>query len=216
MHLSSPGRRPDQLNSIIELVKQCQARDQELIEWAQNLPDYFEFKTVHWQSNVPNGDLKKSEIYPGRVDAYQDLWVGVVVNTMRCSRLVVASMIMRCAAWLCYPADYRTTPEYATYSRISEEVISDIIASLPYQLGWFATRKHLLDRPDLPSYACGQDDTPKMLAGYFITWPLSCVMTQDCASDNQRIWAQGRLEAIATDLGVRYAKMLTHVSTYSR
>lgn len=197
-----------------DLINECQRLDEDIDYWTKNLPEYFQFKTVTWQNEAPVNDLKKAEAYPGRVDAYRDIWVTSVWNTVRCTRIVLASMIIRCSALLYYPVDYRTTLEYAKYSRLSQEVISDIIASIPYQLGWFATRKHLLDEADLTSYACGRDSSQKMLAGHFMSWPLSCVMTQDFAMDDQRKWAQGRLEFVASELGLRYVNMIKHVSNY--
>lgn len=210
--LSSFSSQPDQRDILTGLIKECQELDEDIVHWTKNLPESFQFTTVTRQNEIPDNDLKKAEAYPGRVDAYRDLWVTSVWNTVRCSHIVVASMIIRCTAQLYFPVDYRTTLEYARYSRVSQEVISDIVASIPYQLGWFATRKHLLDRADLTSYACGQDDSQKMLAGYFMSWPLSCIMTQDHAMEDQRTWAQGRLEFIASALGLRYVNMIKHVS----
>lgn len=213
--LMTLDRKPENIGIIMDIIKKCQMRDNEFVQWSKNLPEYFDAKTTLWEDNVPNGDFRKAEVYPGRVDAFVDMWVATIWNSMRCGRIVLASIIVRCAAWVCYPVDYRTTPEYATYSRISAELITDIIASIPFCLGWFASRKHLLDKNDLTGYACGEDDAPKGLAGYLVTWPLSCVLTQDYSTDNQRAWVQGRLEAISSQLGMRCAKMLTHVRGYT-
>lgn len=204
------------IEMIMQMIKKCQERDRECIQWSKNLPKYFQWKTVAWESSVRNGDYAKSEIFPGRLDAFQDLWVASVWSTLRCSRIVLASLIVRAAAWTCAPVDYRTTPEYAAYSRIGTELVTDLVASIPYQLGWFAKRKELLDRADLTSYCCGEDDAPKGLAGYFVSWPLSCILTQDYSTDDQRTWVRGRLHYVADVLGVRYAKMLTQVTLLSR
>lgn len=92
------------------------------------------------------------------------------------------------------------------------ENITDIIASVPYQLGWFSTRKHLFHQQEsLVAFACGDEDNSKSLAGYFLTWPLACIQGQDCMTDNQRTWAKGRLTYIGRELGVSYALMLTQV-----
>lgn len=92
------------------------------------------------------------------------------------------------------------------------ENITDIIASVPYQLGWFSTRKHLFHQQEsLVAFACGDEDNSKSLAGYFLTWPLACIQGQDYMTDNQRTWAKGRLTYIGRELGVSYALMLTQV-----
>lgn len=203
---------PENTKTIMNVIRKCQLKDQELQHWSENIPDNYKGKPVTWVSGVPGGDYSKAEVFPGRVDAFQDLWVTTVWVTMRCSRLVLASMIVRAIAWVYSPIDYRTTPEYATWSNTCASIITDLCAAIPYQLGWFKSRQELLERSDLTSYCCGDEAGAKGLSGYFVTWPLSCIITQDYSTAGQREWAKGRLEFIASDLGVRYAKMLTHVN----
>lgn len=209
--LSTSTRSSDQVDHIIAMIKRCQAHDLACANWAKDLPDCFRWKTVAWEDNVPQGDYSKADVYPGRVDAYQDLWISSIWNMMRCSRIVLASIIVRCAAWISAPVDYRTTPEYAAAARTCVDTITDIIASIPYQLGWFAKRRHLLERAQMSGFGCGEDDAQKGLGGYFVTWPLACVHGQDYTTDSQRAWVQGRLVYIGSHLGVRYAHILTEL-----
>ncbi len=201
----------ENVEQVLSMMRRCQKVDEELIQWAKNLPPSFNFKTVAWEDHVPNGDYTRAEVFPGRIDAYQDLWIASVWNMMRCCRIIVASMIVRCAAWIASPLDYRTTPEYAACARTCVETITDIIASVPYQLGWFAKRKHLLESVQQSAFGCGEEDAEKGLPGYFLTWPLTCITGQDYATEDQRAWAMGRLDFIGNQLGVRYAHMLTKV-----
>ena len=212
--LATLTRSPETIELILDLMRRCQAVDQECATWSKDLPEFFDFKTVAWEDHVPGGDYSKAEVYPGRVDAYQDLWVASVWNLMRTSRIILASLIVRCAAWVCAPLDYRTTPEFATAARTCVESITDIIASVPYQLGYFSDRKHLLEQANLSAFGCGDEDAHKGLPGYFLTWPLSCIMGQDYTTDSQRAWCMGRLIYIGNQLGVRYAHMLTKVRTH--
>lgn len=209
--LTTLARTPKNVELMLDMIQQCQSVDHDCVSWTKDLPDYFDFQTVAWEDNVPNGDYSKAEAYPGRVDAYRDLWVASVWNMMRTCRIILASMIVRCAAWVCVPLDYRTTPEYATAARTCVENITDIIASVPYQLGWFAKRRDLLARANLSAFGCGDEDALKGLPGYLLSWPLTCVMGQDYTTDNQRAWVKGRLEFIGNQLGVKYAHMLTQV-----
>lgn len=210
--LVSLHHSPQNVAKIMQVMRKCQIKDQELLQWSDNIPDSYQGKTVAWVNDLPDGDYSKAEVYPGRVDAFQDLWVTTVWVQMRCSRLVLASIIVRAAAWVCSPIDYRTTSEYAIWSYICTNIISDLCAAIPYQLGWFKSRQDLLERSDLTSYGCGNEADAKGLSGYFVTWPLSCIITQDYSTAGQREWAKGRLDHIASELGVRYAKMLTHVN----
>ena len=209
--MASTIRGHEHTELMLDLIRKCQAVDQECVSWTQNLPDHFRWETLAWEDHVPQGDYHKADVYPGRVDAYQDIWIASVWNMIRCSRVVLASLIVRCAAWVCSPVDYRTTPEYATAARTCVDTITDILASVPYQLGWFASRKGLLEKSTLSGFGCGEEDAPKGLPGYFLTWPLSCVHSQDYATDSQRAWVKGRLLYIANHRGIRYANMLAQV-----
>ena len=209
--MTTTARSLESVEMMLDMIRKCQMVDQECVNWAKDPPEPFKWKTVAWQDHIPHGNYAEADAYPGRIDAYQDLWVASVWNLQRCSRIILASLIVRCAAWVCSPVDYRTTPEYATAARTCVETITDIIASVPYQLGWFSKRKKLLERVNLSAFGCGEEDAPKGLPGYFLTWPLACVQGQDYASDSQRAWVKGRLEYIGDQLGVRYANMLTKV-----
>lgn len=210
--LTTAPRTPDNMEIIIDVIRRCQVQDQACARWCRNLPDYFQCKTATWEDNVPNGDYTKAEVYPGRVDVYNDTWVATIWNMLRCGRIILNSIIVRCAAWVCAPVDYRTTPEYANAARTTVDIVTDVISSVPYQLGWFCKRKDLLDRANLSTFACGEDDSSKGLSGYFMTWPLGFIHSLDYLTDSQRIWVRGRLQYIGTHLGVRYALLLTQVS----
>ncbi|KAG6041834.1 hypothetical protein E4U41_001305 [Claviceps citrina] len=210
--LTTAPRSSDNVDIINDIIRRCQAQDQACASWCKNLPDYFQCKTATWEDNVPNGDYSKAEVYPGRVDVYNDIWVATVWNMLRSSRIILNSIIVRCAAWVCAPVDYRTTPEYANAARTTVDVVTDMISSVPYQLGWFCKRKDLLDRANLSSFACGEDDSSKGLSGYFMTWPLAFIHSLDYLTDSQRTWVRGRLQYIGHQLGVRYALLLTQLN----
>ncbi|PSR85470.1 hypothetical protein BD289DRAFT_482697 [Coniella lustricola] len=203
------ARTPDNMELMRELIKRAQVLDAECIRWMKKVPDGWQWRTVAWEDSVPGGDFARAEVFPGRVDAYGDFYIASVWNLARISRLVLACVVVRCAAWACSPVDYRTTPEYATATRTCVDMITDIIASVPYHLGWHLKpeRKHLLEK-QLSGFACGEEDSLKGLAGYFLTWPLGCIQAQDYTTDSQRQWIKGRLKYIADEMGVKYAHII--------
>ncbi|RDA89397.1 hypothetical protein CP532_6148 [Ophiocordyceps camponoti-leonardi (nom. inval.)] len=207
--LATLTRTASNARLIKETMQKCYSLDKEMVEWLRVLPDGLRWTTEAWEDYNPKRDYSKAEAFPGRIDLYGDLWVANLWNVTRCLRIVLASLTIRLKAWLISPADYRTTPEYATVSATCVEAISDIIASVPYQLGWFCKRKDLKVRAQLSGYACGEDDTEKSLAGFFAIWPLVCIQNQDYLTDLQRIWVKGRLQCIGNHLGVRYANMMS-------
>ncbi|KAK1753478.1 hypothetical protein QBC47DRAFT_303598 [Echria macrotheca] len=209
--MTTLARTPENVTLIRALGRRAQSLDQEISEWMRNLPESWQHKTLCWQDQVADTDIAEAEVYPGRVDIYNDFWIASVWNLARTARLILMSLTVRCAAWACSPIDYRTTPEYAWAARAAADTITDILASVPYHLNWHTKRKNLFtDEPT--AFACGEEDGLKGLAGYFLTWPLACVMIQDYLTDSQRRWVKGRLKHIGDDLGVRYAHLLAQLN----
>ncbi|CAN8105008.1 unnamed protein product [Discula destructiva] len=211
--MSTVARTPENIELMLALIRRAQTIDSECVRWMKNVPGSWKWKSVAWEDSVPSGDFSRAEVFPGRVDIYRDFYIASVWNMVRVSRLILASVIVRCAAWVCSPVDYRTTPEYATAARTCVDMITDIIASVPYHLGWHLKpeRKHLLER-QLSAFACGDENSLKGLAGYFLTWPLTCIQSQDYTTDAQRSWIKGRLRYIADELGVKYAHILMQLN----
>ena len=197
--------------AISALIARMQATDDKAVAWFDALPEHWRYVTVAWEDHVPGGDLSRAEVFPGRVDVYRDFWISSVVNMARVSRVALHSTILRCVAWNCAPADYRTTPEYAAAARVCTDVNTDILASVPYHLGWHLRRPELMRMVDLSGFGCGDEDASKSLPGYFLNIPLAAVQNQDFCSDSQRAWARGRLRYVARELGVRYAGVLAKV-----
>lgn len=212
--MSSVPREPQNIEIMTTLMRRAQAVDHEITIWMKSLPEHYQYKTMAWEDHVPNGDYSKAEVFPGRVDFYQDMWTASVWNMARVSRLALLSAIVRCAAWICSPVDYRTTPEYAACAADCVETITDIIASVPYHLGWHHKRPDLIQRSSVSGFACGDEESQKALAGYFLTWPLASINGQDYTTDAQRAWIVGRLRYIGNEVGIRYAHMLADVSCH--
>ncbi|KAH8645660.1 hypothetical protein BX600DRAFT_444226 [Xylariales sp. PMI_506] len=208
-------RTPGNVETMLDMTRRLQTIDQEAVAWMQNLPDHWKYNRAAWEDNVPNGNYANAEVFPGPVDLYTDFWIASVWNLCRTSRLINMSLIVRCTAWVCSPVDYRTTPEYATAARVCTETITDIIASVPYHLGWHLKRKDIMQKANLGRFACGEEDNTKGLAGYFLTWALGCIHCQDYATDAQRTWVDGRLKYIGDELGVKYSYMLAQITDSS-
>lgn len=212
--LPSCTRSAEHYERVVDMMKRAQAMEQEYLEWVPTVPDEWRWKTVAWVDNVPGGNLEKAEVCPGRVDLYPELLIAAAWNQVRCSRLFIAGLIVRCSAWICYPVNYRTTPEYATCSRVGVDMVTDIIASIPYHLGWHLDENGAVRAGDLSGFASGADDitSPKALAGFYCIWPLLCVSSSDYATDSQRTWIKGRMNLIADVMGLNQAKVIGSVS----
>ncbi|KAI0150582.1 hypothetical protein GGR57DRAFT_186942 [Xylariaceae sp. FL1272] len=202
------ARTPDHIELMLELIRKIQSLDLEVSTWQRDVPENWRYRTIGWEDNVPNGDYARAEVFPGRVDVYENIWIASCSNTARTIRLILASLVVRCAAWICSPLDYRTTPEYATATNTCRDAITDMIASVPYHFAWHLRKQDSRARPVFGDFPCGDQYAAKGLAGYLLTWHLTCAVTQDYVTDTQRAWMLGRMKSIGYDMGVKYALVL--------
>ncbi|EPE03659.1 negative acting factor [Ophiostoma piceae UAMH 11346] len=128
---------PEVMAEVKSLAERAYALDRECVAWMENLSPEWNYHPVAWQDKLPEGgDYSTAEVFPGYVDVYPDLFIVGCWNMMRGTRLCLSSVGVRCASWACWPADYRTTPEYAAAAVICKETINGIVASVPFYLGY--------------------------------------------------------------------------------
>lgn len=213
--LVNASRSPESLAQMHETAKRIQGLDEEIANWLISIPDEFRFRTVCLVptdgSENPSGNFGEKEAFPGRVDVYPDFVSAMAWNMARVSRLLLASLNIRIAARVCAPGDYRNTHEYKTSKRICESTIRDIIASVPYHLGWRMHGKGI-GGPGLSTFACGEEGTCKALPALFLIWTLTCIKNHDMSTEEQRGWTKGRLKFIAEEVGLKYAHIVNDVS----
>lgn len=137
-------------------------------------------------------------------------------NQARILRLYISGTIVRCAAWIRSPLDYRTAPEYSTESRLCHDLITDTIASIPFFLGWRVGQGGDLTTGE-PNGAARSKNfaSPSSVAAFFAIWPLFCISGTDSITDLQRAWVKGRLVFIAEVIGLSHAKVLSGVCLIS-
>lgn len=134
---TASDRSPENVARIMALAQEAYSLDRECVAWGANVPPEWRFHTVAWQDKLPEGaDYSRAQVFPGKIDVYRDIYIASVWNMVRATRLCLASIGVRCAAWACVPSDYRTTSQYAAAARTCSDIIADIIASVPFYLGW--------------------------------------------------------------------------------
>ncbi|KAH8661651.1 hypothetical protein BGZ60DRAFT_90277 [Tricladium varicosporioides] len=203
-------RTPEYFQKVLDMMRRAAAMEADYEAWEASLPDFWHPKTVAWVDNVTGVDITKSEVCPGKVEIYHNIWVATIWNHARIARLNISGTIVRCAAWICSPVDYRTTPEYATNVRLSVDLITDVIASIPFHLGWHVGQAGAMSAPDLNGFNEGLEtfSKPKPIGGFFALWPLFAISCMDFITDSQRAWAKGRLNFISEIMGMNHAKVL--------
>jgi hypothetical protein len=212
--LATYSRTPEYFPKVLDLMRRAQSMEEEFHDWESSIPDGWQIKTAAWVGNVTGGDIAKADVCPGRVDMYHDMPIAAMWNHLRVARLFLAGIVVRCAAWVCSPVDYRTTPEYATAVRIGVDMVTDIIASVPFFLGWRVNEKGELKAGDLSGLFSEQADitSSKALGGFYLMWPLFCAICSDYTTDSQRQWIKGRMNLISDVMGMNQAKTIGSVS----
>ncbi|KAK4243702.1 hypothetical protein C7999DRAFT_44529 [Corynascus novoguineensis] len=214
--LANASRSPEYLAQLHELAKDIQRQDRDVAEWIVSIPAQYQYRTAYWvpRDGGPTrgaSSAGETEVFPGRVDVYPDYVTAMTWNIGRANRLLLASLNIRVAARIHAPADYRTTSEYATSKRICEDIIPDIIASVPYHLGWNVNGKRLGSR-GLSAFACGEEGPCKALPALFLVWTLTSIKNHDFTTEEQRAWAKGRLKYIAEEVGLKYAHIVNDLN----
>lgn len=205
-------RTPENAAKIQDLMNRAEVIEAGFQEWLANVPEEMVYRTVAWMDAVPGEDPGQSEVFPGKVDIYTDLTMAAHWNMYRVARLFLSGIVIRCAAWQCAPVDYRTTPEYASASRLGVDMINDTVASIPYHLGWIGESGQF--RTDAHTgFACGEDGNgrAKVLGAYLMVWPLFTALCSDFTTDAQRKYITGRLNFMADNLGLSQAAVLSNV-----
>ncbi|KAF4632022.1 hypothetical protein G7Y89_g6105 [Cudoniella acicularis] len=208
--LTAFPRTPEYFQKVLDLMRRATSMEQQYQDWEESLPDFWRPKTVAWVDNLTGTDMTKSEVCPGKVDVYHNIWVATTWNYARVARLNISGTVMRCAAWICSPVDYRTTPEYATNVRLSVDLITDVIASTPFFLGWNIGQGGSMAASDYQSFQDRLENftKPKPIGGFFALWPLFAVSCMDFVTDSQRAWVKGRMHYISESMGMNHAKVL--------
>ncbi|KAK2608902.1 hypothetical protein QQS21_002615 [Conoideocrella luteorostrata] len=197
---------------LVELINECRDLDMTLAAHGDSLRTLCDWETVAWQDGPSMHDYFSADVFPGRIDVYGDRFVVRHWNFMRSSRLMLYSTMVRLAARLRAPLDYRSTPEYAVAVKICTDLITDIIASVPYMLGQYPKSKRTTDDQRIAGFGCGNDAGQKCLYGCFLLWPLGCIEKQDYITDSQREWVNGRMDFISNELGLKCANRMVQVS----
>lgn len=211
--LATWPRTPERFQEIRNFIRRANDMENEYQQWEAVLPEGLRPRTCAWVDNIPGGNIMNSDVCPGKVDMFSDIWIANMWNGARVARLFISGIILRCTAWICSPVDYRTTPEYATSVRLCADLVTDIIASIPYQLGCRMGADGVLrGRNESGSLSPGENDltSSKAIGGFFCMWPLFSVSNTDYVTDLQRQWAKGRLRYVSETLGMNQAKVLSN------
>jgi hypothetical protein len=117
--------RPDELYKLRE---EATALDQDLSMWQNTRCPDFNPRTVAQVGQGQGGSIPGVGSWPGRVDAYFDLYVAGVWNTSRTARLLLISLLLKLSNI------FEDIEEHTREQKDAHYLVEDIIASIPYHL----------------------------------------------------------------------------------
>ncbi|KUI71523.1 White-opaque regulator 1 [Cytospora mali] len=202
---SHPAHIEPTREAIESVLREADALEADYAEHFRFLPIAWKGMTVRYMTHT-DPTIMAGIPYVGRVDAYIDMFICYILNWARAARLYIRNTAMRCRAWLLGPEqDCCQTPEYAEARRLSEEIIGDIVASVPYVFG---AARIGSGQTQAPSMSAGGRFSPPSLAGVFVMWPVFAAASSDYTTDAQRAFLKRTLKYISEEIGIGQAAIL--------
>lgn len=204
----APLPHPPPRESVEALLREADALEADYTAHVAALPIAWKGMTVRCMTRADPA-IMGGIAYVGRVDAYIDMFICYILNWARAARLYVRNTATRCRAWLLGPeGDYREGPEYKATRELSEALIADIVASVPYVFG--AARAS--SGYESGGAGAGGRYQPPSLAGVFCMWPVFAAASSDYATETQRTFMKRTLKYISEEMGIGQAAILAGVS----
>lgn len=199
----------------LEFIRRAQDLVKGFDDWTVSLSSEWSCRTVGRANAIPVSALSVSKVYPGNVDMFPDLFVASQWNMARVSRLILAGIICRCAACIFAPDEDRASYYYDQASRLGIDMVTDILASIPYLLGWRGF-ENSFRHPCGVVIGQGGIGDGNALGAYFSMWPMFHCVVSDFATNEQRSYIIGRMKFIERSLGIKCTAMHKNVCHFLR
>jgi hypothetical protein len=209
--------------ATLHLIERCQYLNTALVTWRETIPEIWKYTSRPYDELSPDYfDCETSEVYPGNIDVYSDVWTAKTWNSYRTTRIFVQAIILRCIAWLAggNMSNPCVVPQMAVAFQarnVVQEMVDEICASVPFHEGHSltASEKKTLSFEDKPYPIVPndqEDQTTESLGGFFLLWPLFLARSTRIISKGQKRWMTVRILNVARQLGLEKALVLTKLN----
>ncbi|KAL9116949.1 MAG: hypothetical protein Q9187_006519 [Circinaria calcarea] len=197
---------------VLRLMKEVKLVDEEIAAWEAGIPESWNYNTCASTFTMIDLDHPETtEIYPGPVQCYCNVWVADIWNKYRTYRIFAQAIVLNCIEWLIPTAwGHVNTFQYHSSTRILQQMVDDVCASIPFHLGipsstsaeisFFVHSRKDFDALFNPSDPFKRQRGFQALGGYFLVWPLFVAASVSCIPEIQKRWIRGRM----TYIGARY------------
>ena len=204
---------------IVTLKEDAERIDRELAAWSSEVPATWKYKELGRCGRMD--DPNTAEIYPGPIHCYNDIWTARKWNIYRSYRILCQAIIFNCLERLIPASEIAFTHEYRRSTTISQRMVDDMCASVPFHLGFPAPMYELENMSSSnysEEYSRDDNDPPKhrhsrtarhkdvqALGGYYLIWGLFVAANVVIISKTQRDWILNRLRHIGAKYGLNQA-----------
>ena len=206
--------------AVVHLVTRCETLDAALVSWCETIPKHWKYTSKDYYGSIPDDiDYDFSEVYPGNIDTYPNVWVAKAWNSYRTARIFVQAIVLRCFVWLAMVRRTQETPQISVALKARETVkqmVDEICASVPFHMAHPASidANYGPQHPENSSFDPSKPIDPaafrvreearatKSMGGYFLLWPLFVARSARITPAEQKCWITGRLLDIARKVGL--------------
>ena len=198
--LAEPLTAPDELN---QSKRKAIALNQAFVQWQEAQIQDVKPRTV---GHVSQGRARsKVEVgyWPGKIDAYFDLYVAGVWNAACIFRLLLLDMIVRLSKVL------NDNVSHVSEQQDALRLVENIVASIPFHLA--ADFQIFLHDTQDESAAARKIRPGKSVGGLLLLHPLCIASKLSIVPPRLQDYTRECLEWIATNMGIGQASLLTKV-----
>ena len=169
--------------------------------WAESVPESWNYHAASG-FDCPPGLHREAFIYQERVDVYEDHTFVNVWNSYRSNRIMVLSITLKCISRLWSSVGDAPFQEGSDALQAIQELIDDICASVPYQLGTkidggpFDQTSVEYPYVGLHKIPAEQRRAAASLGGWNLLEPLKSILGVANLRQGQREWVGGQLRRI--------------------
>jgi hypothetical protein len=205
-------------NGISDLIRVTEDLDHELAVWASNVPPGWSYSVATNLNTMSSPELSNSCYMPAEIHGYPNFYIARVWNLYRVARLIIQSILLRAASWLCFPGQNGWQhPKNTHIEKFSGQLVNDICASVPFLLGYDLSQ---LKRPTAnissregkfiwpQSSTCKVGQSGKNTGRFSLIWPLYLSCSVPSISETQQRWMRAQLTWIA-EYGEPQAKLVS-------
>lgn len=207
--LMSQRQNTQRTAQVQGLLDEAYSLQNELFTWDLDLPPTFGHKSyVHPHTTILNAKSFNAytttlwEHWPGvPLHIYPDIQVATIRNNNRVSQLLCANLVLSCLQWL-LPLSHYDDRRYKAAGYRIQYLVDDIVASVPFCLGFRVVEDPQGPDADLPGHAKG---AKRGGGSHSLIFPLTICARMPAVSAAQRTWIRGRLQLISKRFGLKQA-----------